>query len=30
VSQIHSKVVMKMRSKMQFAGIYEPAKAYNS
>ena len=28
VSQIHSKVVMKMRSKMQFAGIYESARAF--
>jgi len=27
VSQIHSKAVMKMRTKMQFAGIYEPAGA---
>lgn len=25
VSQIHSKAVMKMRAKMQFAGMYEPA-----
>ena len=25
VSQIHSKVVMKMRNKMQFVGIYEAA-----
>ncbi|NLT97449.1 MAG: sigma-70 family RNA polymerase sigma factor, partial [Christensenellaceae bacterium] len=27
VSQIHSKVVMKLRNKMQYAGIYEPAAA---
>ncbi len=27
VSQIHSKAVMKMRTKMQFAGMYEPASA---
>lgn len=27
VSQIHSKAVMKMRTKMQFAGIYEAARA---
>lgn len=27
VSQIHSKAVMKIRTKMQFAGMYEPASA---
>jgi len=27
VSQIHSKVVMKLRNKMQYAGIYQPAAA---
>lgn len=29
VSQIHSKAVMKMRMKMQFAGVYEPSGTQN-